>query len=53
MFGSGRFFSRSARENALTVPATDLVIFSCGFVHNVKVEHADKHFDLLEKLQDG
>jgi hypothetical protein len=39
-------------DNALTVPATDLVIFSCGFVHNAKVEHEDKHLKLLEQLQD-
>jgi predicted nucleic acid-binding protein len=40
-----------AREQAVTVPVTDILIFSCASVHGVSIERADRHFDLLERLQ--
>jgi predicted nucleic acid-binding protein len=40
----------SARRRGLNVPATDLVIFACARVHDVELEHRDRHFDLLTDL---
>jgi predicted nucleic acid-binding protein len=40
-----------ARSSGLNVPATDLMIFACAKIHDVKLEHADRHFVLLENLK--
>jgi predicted nucleic acid-binding protein len=40
-----------ARTSGLNVPAIDLIVFSCARHHGVKVEHADKHYILLEQLK--
>lgn len=44
-------FARAARAGGKTVPATDLVIFSCAIYHGVVLEHADADFDLLQSFQ--
>ena len=33
-----------ARRKGLTVPNTDLVIFACALVHQVPLEHNDRHY---------
>lgn len=43
------YFSQELRADGLSVPLPDLVIFACAGVHRVAVEHADKHFELLNK----
>jgi predicted nucleic acid-binding protein len=40
-----------ARTSGLTVPAVDLLVFACAEVHQTRIEHADKHFDLLAQLR--
>jgi len=39
-----------ARSRGLTIPATDLLIFSCGRCNSVPIEHRDSHFDSLATL---
>jgi predicted nucleic acid-binding protein len=41
------YFSQQLRAEGITVPLPDLVIFACACVHDVAVEHHDKHFELL------
>ena len=42
--------SQRLREEGKSVPLTDLIIFACASVHEVEVEHVDKHYDLLKEL---
>lgn len=42
--------SQKLRTKGKSVPLPDLIIFACAAVHDVEVEHADKHFDLLQEL---
>lgn len=39
-----------ARESGKTVPPSDILIFACARAHGVEIEHADDHFDVLERL---
>lgn len=39
-----------AREQGVTVPATDLLVWSCAAVHRIDVEHNDRHFHLLGRI---
>ena len=39
-----------ARSKGATVPASDLLIFSCAKHHGVEIEACDRHFDLLARL---
>ncbi len=41
--------SRAGRAGR-TIPASDILIFACARQHDVEVEHADAHFDLLAAL---
>ena len=42
--------STGAREQGITVPATDLLVASCARHHGVSLLHHDGHFDLIAKL---
>jgi predicted nucleic acid-binding protein len=42
--------ARSARANAVTVPASDLLIAACARYHAASLETADSDFDLLSAL---
>lgn len=42
--------SRQARSTGLNVPTLDLVIFACAKIHNARIEHVDRHYDLLARL---
>jgi predicted nucleic acid-binding protein len=44
---------RLARTKGLNVPNTDLVVFSCALVHEVALEHNDRHFVKLYELVTG
>ncbi len=44
------FVASRARARAVTVPVTDIIIFSCAHIHGVAIEQADRHFYLLENL---
>jgi predicted nucleic acid-binding protein len=39
--------ARSAREQGVTLPVTDLLVAACAFHHGVAIEHNDAHFDRL------
>lgn len=43
--------ARLAREEGITVPATDLVVAACARYHGAAVEHNDAHFELLATLK--
>ena len=43
-------FARRARRRGKTIPATDILIFACARAHDVEIEHADGHFDMLGAL---
>jgi len=38
------------RQSGKTVPPSDVLIAACARHHEIEVEHADSHFDLLAKL---
>lgn len=40
----------TAREQGITVPATDLLIASCARQHDVPLLHHDRHFELIAPL---
>ncbi|MDX6766168.1 MAG: PIN domain-containing protein [Candidatus Methylacidiphilales bacterium] len=40
----------AARARGLTVPSSDILIFACAREHGAALEHADRHFEMLEKL---
>ena len=40
-----------ARRAGKTIPASDMLIFACARHHNVALEHADTHFDMLAALK--
>ena len=42
--------ARRARANAITVPASDLLIAACARHHGASLETADSDFDLLAPL---
>jgi len=39
-----------ARRAGKTIPASDILIFACARAHGVEIEHADVHFDILQRL---
>jgi len=43
-------YGSKARAAGLTVPAPDLLIFACAKAYMARVEHADHHYELLERL---
>ena len=42
--------STGARDQGITIPATDLLVASCARHHGVSLLHHDGHFDLIAKL---
>lgn len=42
--------ARKARAAAITVPATDLLIFACALRHRARLEHADAHYESLARI---
>lgn len=40
----------SARANGITVPASDLLVAACARHHDIDLEHADAHFDMIAGL---
>ena len=40
----------TARANGLTVPASDLLVAACARHHDIDLEHADAHFDMIAGL---
>ncbi|MFW6312743.1 MAG: PIN domain-containing protein [Spirochaetota bacterium] len=43
--------ARSCRERGVTVPATDIIVAACAKRHGVRLEHNDRHFDLIEQTE--
>ena len=48
-----RDLARSCRERGVTVPATDLAVAACARRHDVRLEHNDRHFDLIADAAGG
>lgn len=44
-------YASKARETGVTVPANDLLIFACAKAYGLPIEHADRHYDLLEQMK--
>ncbi len=42
--------ARRARQQGVTVPATDLLIAACAAEHGATVEHSDEHFEMIARL---
>jgi predicted nucleic acid-binding protein len=40
----------NARQNGLSVPASDLLIFACAKSYGLSIEHVDSHYEMLAKL---
>jgi len=39
-----------ARNHGLTVPAADVLIFTCAIHYGLGIEHMDRHYDLLAAM---
>jgi len=39
-----------ARNQGLTVPAADVLIFACAIHYGLGIEHMDRHYDLLAAM---
>lgn len=42
--------AEKSRASGLTAPAMDLTIAACARFHGAELEHCDKHFDAIAKL---
>jgi predicted nucleic acid-binding protein len=40
----------NARAQGITVPASDLLVAACARHHEVELEHADSHFEMIARL---
>jgi len=40
-----------ARKKGKTVPSTDILVVACAFQHDVDIEHADSHFEVLKSIR--
>ncbi|MCG8336007.1 MAG: PIN domain-containing protein [Proteobacteria bacterium] len=45
-----RKLARKCRDGGKTVPSTDILIVSCGLGNKAKIEHQDKHFDIILEM---
>ena len=45
--------ARLARDQGITVPATDLLVAACAQHHGVSLEHCDSHFGLIAGLTES
>lgn len=43
--------ARKARAAGHTIPSTDILIAACARHHKVAIEHADAHFDILDRIR--
>ena len=50
VWNRARALAAACREDGTTVPTTDIVIFACGSRWNTGVVHADRHFEMLQKV---
>ena len=42
------YINQTLRSDGITLPMPDTIIYACAMVHKARVEHNDKHFDLLQ-----
>lgn len=49
VWATANVMARSCRERGVTVPATDIIVAACAKRHHVRLEHNDRHFDLIEQ----
>lgn len=50
VWNSAVVYASKSRAAGLTVPAADLLIFACAKAYGAGLEHADRHYELLESL---
>lgn len=50
VWAEARRLAQETRRQALTVPATDLLIAACARVHGLAILHRDGHFDRLASI---
>lgn len=43
--------TKKTRENGITVPATDVLVYACAAFHRVSLEHNDNHFTMIDALE--
>lgn len=51
IWNTAAVYASKARAAGVTVPSGDLLIFACATAYGLAIEHADRHYDLLEKLK--
>jgi len=51
VWGHARVLAGCCRRNGTPVPATDILIAACAFVHGARIETADAHFEVLERFR--
>lgn len=42
-----RKLAQNCRGRGRTVPATNLIVAACAFIHDAEIEHCDAHFDTI------
>ena len=50
VWAEARRLAQETRRQALTLPATDLLIAACARVHGLEILHRDGHFDRLASI---
>jgi len=43
--------ARKSRAAGHTIPPTDILIAACARHHGADIEHADSHFNILDKIR--
>jgi predicted nucleic acid-binding protein len=51
VWSTANAMARSSRERGVTVPATDILVAACAKRHGVRLEHHDRHFDLIDQTE--
>ena len=51
IWNAATIYASKARAIGVTVPANDLLIFACAKAYGLSIEHADRHYELLEQLK--
>jgi len=47
VWSTANAMARSCRERGVTAPPTDILVAACAKRHGVRLEHHDRHFDLI------
>ncbi|MFW5836145.1 MAG: hypothetical protein ACOCVK_01930, partial [bacterium] len=51
VWSTANVMARTSREHGVTVSATDVLVAACAKRHDVRLEHHDRHFSLINQTE--